>query len=209
MQLADSKATQRRLCYQTLKRGFDIAAAAFGGIVALPLCLIIAILVRADSPGPVLFTQERLGKDGILFRIFKFRTMVHNAPELRNADGSKFVAHNDSRLTRVGRILRDYSLDELPQLINILKGEMSVVGPRPDTPGAPGMDADIFLKKRAVRPGLTSLASIRGRNGISWRQRVAFEAEYVDHASFGLDCYILLKTIPLVMHREGIYSHKP
>ena len=206
MQLAQER--NQQVFYAPLKRALDVVAVAVGGVILSPLFPVIAALVKLDSPGPALFKQQRLGKNGVLFNIYKFRTMVNHAPELRNPDGSKFVSENDPRLTRVGRVLRDFSLDELPQLVNILKGEMSVVGPRPDTPGAPDMDEAVFLKKRMVRPGLTSLASVRGRNGISWRQRVELEAEYVDRASFGLDLYILLKTIPLVLRREGIYSHK-
>jgi undecaprenyl phosphate N,N'-diacetylbacillosamine 1-phosphate transferase len=208
MQLAERRSPQSAY-YRLAKRTFDLVAAALGGVVLLPFVPIIASLIKLDSAGPVLFIQERIGKDGNLFWIYKFRTMQDQAPERRNPDGSKYVGENDPRLTRVGRVLRDFSLDELPQLINILRGDMSLVGPRPDTPDAPGMNADIFLKKRLVKPGLTSLASIRGRNGISWIQRVELEAEYVERASFRFDLYILLKTIPLVLRREGIYSHKP
>jgi lipopolysaccharide/colanic/teichoic acid biosynthesis glycosyltransferase len=208
MQLGESISKQPTY-YRVAKRTFDLVSAGIGAVILSPLIPIIAGLIKIDSPGPVLFIQQRLGKDGELFRIYKFRTMKHRAPEYRNPDGSKRVEENDERLTRVGKILRDFSLDELPQLINILRGEMSLVGPRPDTPGAPGMDAEVFLKKRMVKPGLTSLASIRGRNGISWRQRVELESQYVDRASLTFDLYILLKTIPLVLRREGIYSHKP
>lgn len=198
----------QKTSYKAAKRIFDIVASALATIVLLPLFPLIAIIIRITSVGPVLFRQTRLGKDGVPFMIYKFRTMKHNAPVLRNTDGSRFVGEDDPRLTGAGRFLRDYSLDELPQLFNILKGDMSVVGPRPDTPDAPGMNANMFMKKRMVRPGLTSLASIHGRNGISWKHRVALEAEYVEKASLALDAYILFKTIPLVLRRQGIYSHK-
>src|SRR5215469_2863566 len=118
-----------RRAYFLIKRVFDLAASAVGLIVLLPVLPLLAVLIKLDSKGPVFFRQNRLGKGGKLFRIYKFRTMVHNAAEIRNPDGSKFVARNDPRLTRLGRFLRDTSLDELPQLLNILKGDMSVVGP--------------------------------------------------------------------------------
>ncbi len=196
----------QRQSYLFFKRAFDIVSSAAALLILLPFLPVIALLIRLDSKGPVFFTQPRLGKDGKLFTIYKFRTMAHNAPEIRNPDGSKFVGADDPRLTRVGRFLRDYSIDELPQLVNILKGDMSVVGPRPDTPGAPGLDGEIFQIKRSMRPGLASLASIHGRNAIPWRERVRWEVRYVERASFALDLLILLKTVGLVIKREGIYS---
>lgn len=195
-----------RRVYFLCKRAFDVAASASAVILLLPVFAVVALLGKLDSRGPVFFTQPRLGKDGKLFTIYKFRTMAHNAAEVRNPDGSKFVGRNDPRLTRLGHFLRDYSIDELPQLLNILKGEMSVVGPRPDTPGAPGLDDRIFQIKRSMRPGLTSLASVNGRNSIPWRERVAWEQRYVEHASFALDLWILWKTVGLVIKRDGIYS---
>jgi lipopolysaccharide/colanic/teichoic acid biosynthesis glycosyltransferase len=196
----------RNRSYLLLKRAFDVILAALGIAVLLPFLPLVAVLIKLDSRGPVFFTQERLGQNGELFTLYKLRTMVENAGGIKNPDGSCFVAKNDARLTRVGRFLRDYSLDELPQLLNILKGDMSVVGPRPDTPGAPGLDGELFQKKRLVKPGLTSLASIHGRNAIPWGERVAWELKYVDNVSWKLDLYILFKTVFLVIRREGIYS---
>lgn len=192
--------------YFFFKRIFDVAASAVAMVILFPLLPVIALLIKLDSKGPVFFTQPRLGRNGTLFNIYKFRSMAHQAAEIRNADGSRFVAENDPRLTRVGRFLRDYSIDELPQLLNILKGEMSVVGPRPDTPEAPGLDAEIYRKKRLVRPGLTSLAAIHGRNSIPWKDRIEWEIRYVEGASFALDLTIICKTIFLVFRREGIYT---
>lgn len=192
--------------YLFLKRAFDAVASAAGMVVVLPFLPLIALVIKLDSKGPVFFTQPRLGQDGKLFTIYKLRTMTLHAAEIRNSDGSKFVARNDPRLTRAGRFLRDSSIDELPQLWNILKGEMSVVGPRPDTPGAPGLDGGDFRKKRSMKPGLTSLASIHGRNSIPWRERIGWELQYIDRASLALDFWILCKTVVLVFRRQGIYS---
>jgi undecaprenyl phosphate N,N'-diacetylbacillosamine 1-phosphate transferase len=193
------------LTYRFCKRVFDVCSALFGIIVLLPLLPLICVLIKLDSRGPVLFKQQRLGRGGCLFTIYKLRTMAHGSREVRNPDGSQFVGPNDPRLTCLGRFFRDYSIDELPQLVNILSGDMSVVGPRPDVPGAPGLNAEIFQKKRRVRPGLVSLASIKGRNSISWPERVNWELQYVDRASLTLDCEILLKALVVVIRREGVY----
>ena len=130
--------------------------------------------------------------------------MVHGAAEIRNADGSQFVGKNDPRVTRCGQWLRAWSLDELPQLFNIIRGEMSVVGPRPDAPGVVDLNTPELKIKRQVRPGLTSLASIRGRNAIPWARRVRWEVYYVKNPSLILDVQILLKTIAVVVRREGV-----
>jgi lipopolysaccharide/colanic/teichoic acid biosynthesis glycosyltransferase len=197
-----------RRFYFFCKRIFDVTASGAAMVAFAPLLPVIAILIRLDSRGPVFFTQTRLGRDGAPFTIYKFRTMADHAEEIRNADGSKFVGENDPRLTRVGRFLRDTSLDELPQLWNILIGDMSVVGPRPDTPGGVGLDDEIFRRKRSVKPGLASLASLHGRNSIPWRERAVWELYYVERASFSLDLEILRKTVVLVLRRDGIYTSK-
>ncbi len=200
------RATFRSRLYLVIKRAFDVTASAAAIVVLLPFLPLVALLIKLDSKGPVFFKQKRLGQYGRLFTIYKLRTMAHNAPEVRNPDGSRFVGTNDPRLTRLGRILRDYSIDELPQLWNVLKGDMSVVGPRPDQPGAPGLDDEPLRTKRLVKPGLTSLGSIQGRNSIPWRERVGWEVQYVEKASLGLDLYILMKTVSIVLRRQGIYS---
>lgn len=190
--------------YLTIKRALDILTSSAGLLFLAPLLPFLALLIKIDSEGPVFFKQQRLGKGGALFTIYKLRTMTDRAPEIRNPDGSKFVGENDPRLTRVGRVLRDYSIDELPQLFNILRGDMSVIGPRPDQPG-PNLSGEIFQKKRLMKPGLTSLATVGGRNSIPWPRRVALDAEYVERASLALDFQILLRTVSIVLRREGIY----
>src|SRR5579872_7386701 len=188
--LQDRKGRKPGSGYLAVKRAMDVLGSAMGIAVALPLFPLVAILIKLDSRGPVFFRQERIGRNGTAFEIFKFRTMAHNVPEILNPDGSRFVAKNDARVTRVGRLLRDTSLDELPQLINILRGDMSLVGPRPDQPGGQLLDEGSLRKKQSVKPGLTSLASVNGRNRIPWRERVDWELRYVDNASLKLDLQI-------------------
>lgn len=190
--------------YGAAKRALDLFIAGSCLILFAPVLAMVAVAIKLDSKGPVFFKQCRLGRFGKLFTIYKLRTMVQDAPEIQNADGSRFVARHDARLTRIGRILRDFSIDELPQLWNVLKGDMSIVGPRPDQPG-PNLDTQVFRKKRQMKPGITSLASVQGRNRIPWPERVAMDVQYVEHASFVLDLRILLRTIAVVLRREGIY----
>lgn len=196
---------KRTIAYRVVKRVMDIVGALFGIAITLPFFPIVWLLIRLDSPGPVFFRQERIGECGRPFLIWKFRTMTYGAPELVNADGSRHVAKNDARVTRSGRILRATSLDELPQLINILTGEMSLVGPRPDQPGGHGISPETLRRKHSVKPGLTSLASVNGRNSIPWSERVNWELRYVENASLALDLKILLRTFIVVFRRDGVY----
>ncbi len=183
---------------------FLIATAAL--IVFAPLMAGIALAIRLTSAGPALFRQPRLGRGGRPFRIVKFRTMLHNAPPLRNPDGSAYTGADDPRVTAVGRFLRATSLDELPQLINVLCGDMSIVGPRPDLVDQLRYYSEQERRKLAVRPGLTGLAQISGRNGIPWARRKQLDLEYVDRRSARLDLSIVLLTIPYVLRRRGVNS---
>jgi len=191
--------------YPIAKRLMDIVLAAIALIVLSPFLILIAIFIKIDSPGPVLFRQKRLGMDGVPFTMYKFRTMYQNAPTVRNPDGSYFVGANDPRLTRVGRFLREYTLDEIPQLINVLKGDMSLVGPRPDQVADLELYDDLLRRKLEVKPGMANLALVHGRNLLSWRQRAEWDAYYVDHRSLRLDLEILFKTAVLVLLRKGVY----
>jgi lipopolysaccharide/colanic/teichoic acid biosynthesis glycosyltransferase len=191
--------------YPVAKRLLDITVASLALVVLSPLLVLIAILIKIDSPGPVLFRQKRLGRGGIPFTMYKFRTMKHNATVVRNPDGSYFVGANDPRLTRIGRFLREFTLDEIPQLINVLKGDMSLVGPRPDQVADLELYDDLLKRKLEVKPGMANLALIHGRNLLSWRQRAEWDAYYVDHRSLRLDLEILLKTAVLVLLRKGVY----
>jgi lipopolysaccharide/colanic/teichoic acid biosynthesis glycosyltransferase len=186
------------------KRFFDLSVAVAALVVLAPLFGLIAVAIKVSSPGPVLFTQERIGWQGRRFLILKFRSMVHNAPYLRNPDGSAYTADTDQRVTRLGRILRQSSLDELPQLWNVMRGEMSLIGPRPELPeGMRSYRPDDF-RRLNVRPGMTGWAVVHGRNDVPINMRRDLDTWYADHASFLLDLKILCKTIVTVMVREGI-----
>ena len=183
------------------KEAFDRAIAIIALIILSPLFIIISVLIKLDSRGPVFFVQERAGVKGKLFNSIKFRTMMHKAAEcglgLNVKDG-------DERITRVGRFLRAWSLDELPQLINVLKGDMSIVGPRPTLQYQVELYNDFQRKRLLVKPGITGWAQVNGRNAISWEQKFALDVWYVDHQSFWLDIRILALTSWKVLRREGI-----
>jgi lipopolysaccharide/colanic/teichoic acid biosynthesis glycosyltransferase len=179
-----------------IKRGVDLAVTTVGLTLGAPLQLGIAAAIRLDSPGPALFAQERVGQDGKRFHVYKFRTMAKNAEPVRNADGSMRVAERDARVTRVGRWLRG-GLDELPQLLNVARGDMSVVGPRPDMVEHEKLYTETERGKLAVRPGITSLAAVLGRNEIPWKQRIAIDLRYIEHWSVKLDLQIIAATLCL------------
>jgi lipopolysaccharide/colanic/teichoic acid biosynthesis glycosyltransferase len=173
-------------------------------LVLSPLVLFCALLVRRSLPGPILFRQRRLGLHGRPFTLLKFRSMIHNAPDIRNLDGSAYTGDDDSRVTRVGRFLRRTSLDELPQLFNVFRGDMSLVGPRPDQLDQIRFYTETEKRKLLVKPGITGLAQISGRNNIPWERRKALDVEYVDRQSFWLDLSILARTIPYVFLKKDI-----
>lgn len=187
-----------------LKRALDVSVGCLSLMVlALPLAL-IALLVRLDSRGPVFFRQQRIGRDGNYFRVWKFRTMV-DAAESQGLGVT--VSQDDWRITRVGRVLRDWGLDELPQLINVVRGEMSIVGPRP-TLGYQVEQYDDFQHRRLLaKPGVTGLAVVRGRNSLAWVERIQHDVWYIDHWSFWLDLKIIALTFwKVLVTREGLYG---
>ncbi len=187
-----------------LKRLIDVLASLVGLLLLAFPFLIIALAIKLDSKGPVFFRQERVGKDGRVFKPWKFRTMVEGAVE----QGLGYnVARDDPRITRVGRFLREWGLDELPQLINVLRGEMSLVGPRPTLPYQVERYDALQRKRLLVKPGITGWALIHGRNLLSWEERIKYDIWYVEHWSIWLDLWILLKTIWVVLiKREGVYG---
>jgi lipopolysaccharide/colanic/teichoic acid biosynthesis glycosyltransferase len=189
-----------------LKRAMDVSGALAGLFILSPLFLVCAVLVRGSSPGPILFRQQRLGRLGEPFLILKFRTMLSDAPDLRNPDGSAFSGSSDPRVTPIGRFLRSTSLDELPQLWNVVRGEMSLIGPRPDQCNQLIHYRPEELEKLRMKPGLSGLAQISGRNAISWECRKALDCQYVRNWSIALDLSILIRTIPLVLFQRGINS---
>lgn len=176
-----------------IKRALDCSVAAAGLLLGAPAMAAIAVAIRIENGGPIFFAQDRIGRGGRVFRLLKFRTM-RDAPIRYNPDGSTRIDPNDDRVTRVGRVLRG-GLDELPQLINVLRGEMSIVGPRPEMASQRGMYAPEHLRKLDVRPGLTSLAIVHGRNDIPWQRRVAIDVRYVENWSLSLDLRIMVQTL--------------
>jgi len=191
--------------YPAAKRVLDVTISGLLLLLLSPLMFLIAAAIRLTSPGPALFRQRRLGRYGVPFTIYKFRTMRAGCADLRNADGSTFNGDRDPRLTAVGRFLRKASLDELPQLINVLAGDLSLVGPRPELPDQFSFYTPAEKRRLDVKPGITGLAQLNGRNSIPWQQRKQLDVEYVEKRSMLLDVKLLLKTAPYVVSRRGIY----
>jgi exopolysaccharide biosynthesis polyprenyl glycosylphosphotransferase len=194
------------------KRAFDVICSAITLIVLSPVLAIVAAAVKLDTAGPVLFSQVRVGKDGKPFRVHKFRTMVTNAEDLladlrsRNeADGPLFKLRDDPRVTRVGRILRRFSIDEFPQLWNVLVGEMSLVGPRPALHSEMAEWSPDLKSRVRVRPGVTGMWQVSGRSDLSYKDYVRLDLYYVDNWSLWRDLAIMLKTIPVVLISHGAY----
>jgi lipopolysaccharide/colanic/teichoic acid biosynthesis glycosyltransferase len=183
--------------YDVAKRALDAAASAVGLVVLSPVILITALVVRLNLGSPVLFTQPRPGRGGRVFRLYKFRSM-------RNVDESRGLVTDEQRLTRFGRILRSTSLDELPSLWNVLHGDMSVVGPRPLLVEYLPRYTPEQARRHEVRPGITGLAQVNGRNTVEWEQRFELDVQYVDRRSLALDARILVDTVRSVVAREGI-----
>lgn len=190
-------ARRARRPYDVAKRTLDAAASAVGLVVLSPVILITAVVVRLNLGSPVLFTQPRPGRGGRVFRLYKFRSM-------RNVDESRGWVTDEQRLTRFGRILRSTSLDELPSLWNVLHGDMSIVGPRPLLVEYLPRYTPEQARRHEVRPGITGLAQVNGRNTVEWEQRFALDVQYVDRRSAALDARILIDTVRSVVAREGI-----
>ena len=194
------KSKSNGLYCKLIKRFMDFLIAALSIIIFSPLLIILAILVRVKLGGPVIFKQERPGLNGKVFKLYKFRTMTDAKDENGN------LLDDEYRLTSFGKKLRATSLDELPELYNILKGDMSIVGPRPLLVKYLPLYSDEQKRRHDVRPGLTGLAQVSGRNAITWTEKFNKDIEYVDKVSFGLDVSIFFKTIYCVLKREGINS---
>lgn len=186
---------------RSVKRALDILLSASGLIVASPLLLIVGVIVRASMGRPVLFVQERTGRDGRIFRLLKFRTMREAV------DPSGRPLADQRRTTPVGKVLRSTSLDELPELWNVLQGDMSLVGPRPLLPRYTPFFTERELRRLDVRPGITGLAQVNGRNAVSWDERLELDVRYVEQLSLGSDARILAATVAVVLTREGFVAH--
>lgn len=199
-----------RIYYPIIKRFVDICISFLGLILLLVLLPFIAAAIRIDSHGPVFFCQPRVGKNMRHFTMYKFRTMVPNAEamidQLEKDDSSPFIQHeNDPRVTRVGAFLRRFSLDELPQFLNIIKGEMSFIGPRPFIEAETQQLRPEHLRRHVVRPGLTGYAQINGRNDLSLDGRMEKDLYYVDNITMWLDIKIFIRTIWITVTKKGVY----
>jgi lipopolysaccharide/colanic/teichoic acid biosynthesis glycosyltransferase len=195
---------------ERIKRTIDILGAALLLTLSTPVLAVAAIVIKLDSKGPVLFRQKRCGLNGSVFEVLKLRSMHADAESrraeltaLNEMDGPVFKIRNDPRVTRVGSWLRRFSIDELPQLWNVIRGEMSLVGPRPPIPSEVDQYDMVQRRRLSVRPGLTCLWQIEGRNTIGFTEWVQLDLKYIDNRSIVLDCHILLRTLPAVLRGIG------
>lgn len=202
---------EERKVYEFVKRIMDLVGSILGLIVLSPIFLVLAVIVKIDSPGPVFFAHKRLGHNGKLIKVYKFRTMVINAEELlkslpqeqKEEFAKNFKLENDPRITKVGNFLRKSSLDELPQLLNILKGDLSIVGPRPIVEKEIKNYGIYSEKLLTVKPGLTGNWQANGRSDTTYEERVEMDMQYIDSRSIWLDIKIIFKTFSAVIKRQG------
>ncbi|WP_097033171.1 sugar transferase [Clostridium tertium] len=194
-------ARRESILYKTTKRALDIIGSLLGLVILSPLLLIVAILIKLESRGPIVFSQKRIGLNGKEFQMYKFRSMVENAEELKEKlakqnemSGPMFKMKADPRVTKVGKFIRKTSIDELPQLLNILKGEMSLVGPRPSLPREVEKFETWMLKRLIVKPGLTCYWQVSGRNNIDFYDWMKLDIKYVNERSFWLDIKLIFRT---------------
>jgi len=199
--------------YQLLKRAMDCIGAGIGLLLLSPLFAVMAVLIKLESAGPVLFSQTRIGKDGVEFRCWKFRSMFQDAEQRKQelmqqnemAGGVTFKMKHDPRVTRVGRFIRKASIDELPQLWNVFNGDMSLVGPRPPVPQEVALYTAHERQRLAVKPGITCIWQVSGRSDIPFNEQVLLDIEYIRSQSLWLDISLLLRTIPAVLLARGSY----
>ena len=197
----NEKAKEEHIFYNIIKRLIDIVASACGLVVLSPILLIVSILIKIESKGPIIFAQERVGKDLKTFKMYKFRSMVNDAEELKEKlmkynqmSGPMFKMDNDPRVTKIGKFIRKTSIDELPQLINVIKGDMSLVGPRPSLPKEV-KEFEPWMKKRfQVKPGLTCYWQVSGRNNIDFEDWMKLDIKYIEDKSILLDIKLIVKT---------------
>ena len=185
------------------KRGLDVVLGLAGAVVSAPFVALVALLIRLESPGHPIYQQTRVGRDGRSFAIYKLRTMVRGA-EFTGAGLA--IQEGDDRITRIGAWLRRYSLDELPNLWNVVRGEMSIVGPRPTIPVQVEQYTERQRGRLRVKPGITGWAQVNGRAALPWAERIELDLWYVEHQSFALDLKILARTIEMVVSGRGLYK---
>lgn len=219
MDLVESKAVslnkkqiKSRFMYHSIKRVFDFIAAICGVIILSPVMLVIAILIKAEDHGPVFYKQVRVGKNGKKFKMYKFRSMFVNADQMlaklkeqNDVDGPMFKMKDDPRITKIGHFIRKHSLDELPQFLNVIKGEMSLVGPRPPLPSEVAEYSDYDKQRLYVTPGCTGLWQATERNEVGFNEMVQLDIQYIKRASFMFDLWIIWKTVEIVIKPNGSY----
>lgn len=209
----DAGRQHRRYGYRFIKRVFDFVASLLGLIILSPLFLLIAIAIKVEDPkGAVFYSQTRLGRGEVPFKMYKFRSMVSNADELlekllkdNEIDGAMFKMQDDPRVTKIGRFIRKYIIDELPQLLNVLQGSMSLVGPRPPLPREVEEYSDYDKQRLAVKPGCTGLWQATVRNSVGFDEMVKLDLTYISKRSVAFDVYILFKTVVIMFKPNGAY----
>ena len=219
MNLSESKVVllnkdkiRSRFVFHSMKRLFDIVAATCGIVILSPLMIIIAVLIKAEDHGPVFYKQVRVGKNGKTFKMYKFRSMFVNADKMldklkeqNDVDGPMFKMKYDPRVTKIGHFIRKHSLDELPQFLNVLKGDMSLVGPRPPLPSEVAEYSDYDKQRLYVTPGCTGLWQATERNEVGFNEMVQLDIQYIQRASFMFDLWIIWKTIEIIIKPNGSY----
>ena len=194
--------------YKTvIKRFFDLVIGIIGFPFFLISFIILAPIIKLTDKGPVFYNANRIGKNGKLFKMYKFRSMYVNAPDIRNVDGSTYNGDDDPRVTKIGRFMRFTSLDELPQVLNMINGSMSLIGPRPDPPDDMQIYTDEQKRKLIVRPGLTGYNQAYFRNSVEQNEKFEHDVYYADHMSFWFDVKIFFKTIRTVLSHESVYNN--
>ncbi|MDN5276159.1 MAG: hypothetical protein PWR01_124 [Clostridiales bacterium] len=195
---------ENKFWYEKVKRVMDIVLSLIGLVIAIPLIIIFGIAIKLESKGPIFYRQERVGKDGKVFMLYKLRSMYQNAEE----NGAKWAEKDDPRVTKVGRIMRKTRIDELPQLFNVLKGDMSIVGPRPERPiftyqfneQIPG-----FVNRLQVKPGLTGWAQVNGGYELGPAEKLEYDLYYIENRSIWMDIKIMLKTVKVILTGKGAW----
>ncbi|WP_294362928.1 sugar transferase [uncultured Clostridium sp.] len=201
---------ERRLVYSVFKRLLDIMGSVIGLIIASPILIIVGTLIKLESKGPIIFAQRRVGLNGKEFKMYKLRSMVANAEDLKEKlveqnemSGPMFKIKDDPRITKIGKFIRKTSIDELPQLINVLKGDMSLVGPRPSLPNEVKEFEPLMLRRLEVNPGLTFYLQVMGRNNIDFENWMKLDIKYVNERSFWLDIKLIFKTFFVLFGDEN------
>lgn len=209
----DSKKVKGRPFYHVIKRVFDFVTSAIALVLLSPLFLFLAIKIHGEDGGPVFYSQIRIGKNEKPFRIYKFRSMVVNADQLKKqlltqneVEGAMFKMHDDPRVTKIGKFIRAHSLDELPQLWNVLKGNMSLIGPRPPLPDEVAEYDDWDKQRLLVKPGCSGLWQATSRNEADFKGMVLLDIEYINKSSLLFDLKLILMTIKVIIHPNGIYE---